>query len=153
MTRLRVPAAFLAASVAALALGAGACNSTPSEPQGASVGEASFDTRPIHREAELAADADPIWTALVQVLAERADGHELRTIAFPRRARCRIREIEVTAAVDALDVGRTRVRVWTDHPLRFDRSIAGSVLDETATRLGLPMPAVQAVEGPRERVP
>ncbi|TAJ16256.1 MAG: hypothetical protein EPO68_11400 [Planctomycetota bacterium] len=152
MIRTHVSTFSSAALVGALALLCGACNSTPADSNGASVSEASFDTRPIDREAEFAADAEPVWTALVQLLGERADGHELRVIDFPRRARCRIREIEITAAVDVLDVGRTRVRLWTDHPLRFDRSIAGTLLDETAARLRLPKPAVQALEGPRERV-
>jgi hypothetical protein len=153
MLRFRASAILSAAPLLAFALCLGACHAPPPDPNAASVTEAVYDTRPIHREAEFSADVEPVWTTLVQLLAERADGHELRTISFPRRARCRIREIEVTAAVDVLDVDRTRVRIWTEHPLRFDRSIAGLLLDEAATRLHLPQPPMQVVEGPRERVP
>ncbi|MBM3977539.1 MAG: hypothetical protein FJ299_11190 [Planctomycetes bacterium] len=130
-----------------------ACPTTPARPEQPRAQEAAFDVRPIHREAELAADVEPVWSALSQLLGERADRHAVHRIDFPRRASCAIGGVEITAAVDVLDVARTRVRIWADHPLRFDREIAGLLLDETARRLGLPAPPERVVDGPREKLP
>jgi hypothetical protein len=146
----RVSALALALSAALLTT---ACPTTPARPDEARAQEASFDVRPIHREAELAADVEPVWSALAQLLGERADRHAVHMIDFPRRASCAIGGVRITAAVDVLDVARTRVRIWADHPLRFDREVAGLLLDETARRLGLPAPLERAVEGPREKLP